>query len=169
MAAVLMSRFPNNGPELWAYQASIVRAARKYEGTAWVAYDRQYRREALAGKCLNWSRVNPRLYSEAFTGRAKAIPRCHQCLSDTHTLSACPLAAPGGNPDGLDTTKSSAPQEICRGYNDGHTRCRYRHVCSGCSYPHPWSRCPKHSSKGGHDRGRSRSPSRKGGKWQGRT
>ncbi|KAL5493374.1 hypothetical protein EMCRGX_G014550 [Ephydatia muelleri] len=73
MAAVLMSRFPNNGPELWAYQASIVRAARKYEGTAWVAYDRQYRREALAGKCLNWSRVNPRLYSEAFTGRAKAI------------------------------------------------------------------------------------------------
>ena len=133
---------------------------------------RQYRREALAGKCLNWSRVNPRLYSEAFTGRAKAIPRCHQCLSDTHTLSACPLAAPGGNPDGLDTTKSSAPQEIWR-YNDGHcryTRCRYRHVCSGCSYPHPWNRCPRNSSKeGGHGRGRSRSPSRKGGKWQGRT
>ena len=97
MAAVL-SHFPNKGPELWAYQASIVRAAHNYEGTVWVAYNRQYRWEALAGKCLNWSRVNPHLYSEAFTGRAKKILRCHQCLSDTHTLSACPLAASGGNP-----------------------------------------------------------------------
>ena len=138
-----------------------MRAARNYEGTAWVAYDRQYRREALAGKCLNWSRVKPRLYSEAFTGRAKAIPRCHQCLSDTHTLSACPLAAPGGNPDQV-----LRPTGDLQRVQGRPLRVYYRHVCSGCSYPHPWSRCPKNSSKEeGHDRGRSRSPSRKGGKW----
>ena len=53
MAAVLVTRYPDKGPELWAYQASIVRAARNYEGLAWVAYDRQYRREALARKDLN--------------------------------------------------------------------------------------------------------------------
>ena len=38
-----------------------------------VAYDRQYRREALARNYLNWSVVNSRLNSEALTGRAKVI------------------------------------------------------------------------------------------------
>ena len=76
---------------LWAYQASIVRAARNFEGTAWVAYDRQYRRKALARRDLNWSQPNSRLYNEAFTGRAKAIPRCCHCLSDAHSSSACVL------------------------------------------------------------------------------
>ena len=46
-----------------------------------MAYGRLYRREALARKDLNWSVVNSRLYSEAFTGRAKVIPRCRYCLS----------------------------------------------------------------------------------------
>eukprot|EP00731_Ephydatia_muelleri_P008707 Em0004g1045a len=48
-------------------------------GRTWVAYDRQYRREALARKDLNWSATNSRLYNEAFTGCAKAIPRCCHC------------------------------------------------------------------------------------------
>eukprot|EP00731_Ephydatia_muelleri_P038605 Em0825g2a len=42
---------------------------------AWVAYDTQYCRETLANRNLNWSRINSRLYNEAFTRRAKAIPR----------------------------------------------------------------------------------------------
>ena len=74
MTAVLVTRYPDKGTELWAYQASIFQAARNYEGVAWVAYDRQYRREALARKDLNWSATNSRLYNEAFTGHAKAIP-----------------------------------------------------------------------------------------------
>ncbi len=40
-------------PELFAYQATIVRAERNYEAGWWVAYDRQFRREALARKDLN--------------------------------------------------------------------------------------------------------------------
>ena len=50
MAAVLVTRFPGKAPELWAYQATIIRAARNFEGTYWVSYDSQYRREALAKK-----------------------------------------------------------------------------------------------------------------------
>ena len=69
MAAVLCSKFLDKAGELFAYQASIVRAKRNYEGKRWVAYDRQYRREALARKDLNWSITDPRLYNEAFTGR----------------------------------------------------------------------------------------------------
>ncbi len=42
MAATLAlaMRFPDKAPELFAYQASIVRAERNYEAGRWVAYDR---------------------------------------------------------------------------------------------------------------------------------
>lgn len=65
MAAVLCTRFPEKAPELRAYQATIIRAERNYEGKMWVTYDR---RQALAKKDLNWSVTDPRLYNEAFTG-----------------------------------------------------------------------------------------------------
>ncbi|KAL5491581.1 hypothetical protein EMCRGX_G016894 [Ephydatia muelleri] len=81
LASVLTTKHPTKSAELWAYQSAIIRAARNFEGTAWVAYDRQFRREALARKDLNWSVTNSRLYSEAFTDRAKIIPRCRYCLS----------------------------------------------------------------------------------------
>ena len=90
MAAILAWRFPDKAPELWAYQSTIIQAERNYEGKQWVAYDRQYRREALARKDLNWSTPNPRLYNEAFTGRAKAISRCSFCLQDDHASQSCP-------------------------------------------------------------------------------
>ena len=77
-------------PELLAYQAAIIWAERNYEGKQWVAYDRQYRREALARKDLNWSIPYIRHYNEAFTGRAKAIPRCSYCLQDDQPTSMCP-------------------------------------------------------------------------------
>ena len=32
MAAILVARFPEKGPELWAYQTTILRAAHNYEG-----------------------------------------------------------------------------------------------------------------------------------------
>ena len=165
MAAVLVTRYPDKGPELWAYQASIVRAARNYEGLAWVAYDRQYRREALARKDLKWSATNSRLYNEAFTGRAKAIPRCRHCLSDSHTTAHCTLDATLGTPTQVHPNAGSSSSEICRSYNAGrcqYVRCRYRHVCQERSYPHPWIQCPKNSSRGGPDQPRMRSPSRKG-------
>ena len=151
-AAVLVTRYPDKGPELWAYQASIVRAARNYEGLAWVAYDRQYRREALARKDLNWSATNSRLYNEAFTGRAKAIPRCRHCLSDSHITAHCTLDATLGTPTQVHPNAGSSSSEICRSYNAGrcqYVRCRYRHVCQECSYPHLWIQCPKNSSRGG--------------------
>ena len=50
LAVVLSTRYPNKVQELWAYQSLIIRAARNYEGQAWVAYDRQYQREALASE-----------------------------------------------------------------------------------------------------------------------
>ena len=71
MAAIC---FLEKAPELWAYQATILKAAPIYEGTAWVTYDRQFWQEALVRKDLNWSVTDPRLYNEAFTGQGKSYP-----------------------------------------------------------------------------------------------
>ena len=108
-------KVPRQGCHDVGHQSSTIRAARNYDGTAWVVYDRQLRREALARRDLNWSATNAWLYSEAFTGRAKVTPRCRYCLSETHDLQACPV-----NPDNLDPTgrRQSSPgasgKDMCR-------------------------------------------------------
>lgn len=80
MAAVLVTWFPEKGPELWAYQTTIVKAAHTYEGSNWVSYNRQYWWDMLAHKDLNRSVPNMHLYKEAFTGRARMLPRYPYCL-----------------------------------------------------------------------------------------
>ena len=90
MAAVLTASFPKKAPEMFAYLTSIVQAERNFKGSRWVAYDRCYQREALAGKSLDWSLPNTRLYNEAFTEHAKALPRCTYCLQEDHMVAACP-------------------------------------------------------------------------------
>ena len=162
MAAVLVTRFPEKGPELWAYQSTILKAAHTFEGMSWVAYDRQFRREALARKDLNWSIPNIRLYNEAFTGRARTLSRCPHCLSEEHTAAVCPYNPTPPvlgwlqEPHQLVTTparsQSAAPnkgaggQEICRNFNRERcylSRCRFLHCCLECYGPHPSARCPQ--------------------------
>ena len=163
MAAVLCTRFPEKAPELWAYQSTIVRAAKNFEGAIWVAYDRQFRKEALGTKSLDWSVSNHRLYSDAFTGRAKAVVRCQHCLSDTHSSQQCPA-----NPNPIpvlympDTSRyyhntvvppswymPPSPTKnpmVCRNYNDNrctYPKCHYIHQCLDCGHPHPYALCPR--------------------------
>lgn len=182
MAAVLCSRFPDKAAEMFAYQATIVRAERNYEGQRWVIYDRQFRREALARKDLNWSVTDPRLYNEAFTGRARAIARCAFCLQDDHSDAYCPrnpnrplfgwLPSPTAWPiaAGWPTAQALPPSalglstksgEICRRFNEGRcktARCKYQHACSLCHASHPLIECPQRSMF--QAQGRSRSPFR---------
>ena len=87
LAAVLVSRFPEKGPELWAYQSAILNAAHGYEGATWVAYDRQFRREMLARKDLNWSVPNSRLYNMRHSQAAR------KSCSDASTASQRTMAA----------------------------------------------------------------------------
>ena len=179
---MLCSRFPEKAPELFAYAATIVRAERNYEGQRWVIYDRQYRREALARKDLNWSVTDSRLYNEAFTGRARAIARCSFCLQDDHSDMYCPnnpnrsllslypghamWPAPAGWPLPISMPASTpGPStrslEICRRYNEGRckvAKCKYQHACSWCRTPHPFLDCPQRASQA--TQGRSRSPFR---------
>ena len=89
-AAVLCIRFLEKAPEFFAYQAMIVRAERNYKGRLWIEYGRQFRREALAKKNLNWSVTDTSLYSDAFIGYARMIARCQHCLQKDHSAMRCP-------------------------------------------------------------------------------
>ena len=183
MAAVLALRFPEKSAELWAYQTTILHVAHTYEGANWVAYDRLYRREMLANRDLNWSVPNPRLYSQAFTGRAKRHPQCPHCLSEDHGAPGCPhnpnppimgwfQGAPplqlgpstGQLPPGpTQVSKPTTSQEVCRNFNGNRcrfTRCRYLHICSSCGGPHAALHCPHRQITQGGQGGpiRSRPP-----------
>ena len=111
-----------------------------------MAYDRLFRREMLAKKDLNWSVPNPRLYSEAFTGRAKRHPQCPHCLSEDHAGAGCPhnptppflgwfqgtplpqeSPKPQWQPLSAPQPKPGGAQDICRNFNGNRcrfTRCR---------------------------------------------
>ena len=166
MAAILATRFPEKASELFAYQATIVQAERNYEGKQWVAYDRQFLREALACKDLDWSVTDPRLYNEAFTGRARSIPRCTHYLQDDHASTACPRnpnrpwfgwfpdpasyhSSPLYQPPLAGRQAPTPSPDICRRYNEGrckHAHCRYLHLCKECYVAHPWIARPRNTS-----------------------
>ena len=167
MAALLSSRFPHKAPELFAYQASIIRAEQNFDDRRWVAYDRRYRREAFAQKSLDWSTPNAQLYNEAFTGHARAVPRCSFCLQEDHVAQVCSrnpsrpwfgwLSGPAQSTSGLAVGQSP---ECCRRFNNGRCKqsalsCRFSHRCIDCGGPHPRTNC----SRGGQrTNARPRSP-----------
>ena len=145
MAAVLAAKYPSKAPDLLMYLRRIVYCARKFEGHAWVTYDRLYRRQASANRSLNWAAEDQALYNEAFAGRAKPTSRCRICLSEHHGTDACPDSTrplfAHQEPDGQ---RQAPPQEICRRFNENRCfvrLCKYRHACSTCGAPHPALSC----------------------------
>ena len=104
---------------------------------------------------------NQRLYSEAFTGRAKRHPQCPHCLSEGHAGAGYPhnpnpplVGWFQGTPPPQTGQSSSLPSvvppqralEVCRNFNNNRcrfTRCRFLHTCSECTGPHPAWQCPQ--------------------------
>lgn len=123
-------------------------AAKAFRGTAWVAYDRLYRRQAASQRSLDWGLEDSALYNEAFVGQAKVITRCNHCLSDNHQTEECPeflagclLAPRRFMPPQPHITPS---QEVCRRFNEGrcnYPACKYKHTCSNCGSLHPAISC----------------------------
>ena len=89
MVGVLSQKYPHMVPELMAYQATIVKCSRDFEGLAWARYDWAYRRQVAQTKDLRWSRLNPTLFSLCFAGKARRNITCAHCLSDNHTSDTC--------------------------------------------------------------------------------
>ena len=157
LVAVLCTVYAQFSPEFMAYQKTILKAARDFEGTCWVTYDSCYRRQAALNKDLSWSRRDPDLYQEAFTGRARAVSRCAHCLSREHASSFCHLAPPESHRPQPSLGPSQTPSarhkelhvELCGLYNrrEGNAcrfkSCKYVHACKACHQPHPLSSCTK--------------------------
>ena len=61
--AVLTTFYPPRSRDILAYMALIVRTAKQLGGTAWLDYDRAFRREAAASSLRDWSVMRPDLYN----------------------------------------------------------------------------------------------------------
>ena len=165
LVAVLLTKHPDKGGHFMAYLRTIVRASRNYEDSAWASYDAAYRRQAANSRSLDWGIVDSALFSEAFTGRAKQIPRCQYCLAETHRSNECqygpgtdelrPSKFPRYSPRGglstghfQYTNSQHNGIELCGRFNQAggnrctFQRCRYAHICAKCRRgPHPASEC----------------------------
>lgn len=163
---VLGGKHPESVPELMAYLITITRVSQDFAGVAWVRYDAAFRRQAAITGNRRWSQINPSLYSICFTGRAQQASRCELCFNSTHQTKECALMA---EPDpelpsrvkaveaAVVSLAAHRPPEFkptargtCNLWNANRcrfTRCRFRHVCSGCGEPHPVVSCPRREVK----------------------
>ena len=156
----LSSRFP----ETFRDQLFIVKHSKRFRYPSWLIYDKKL---AAANNIRNWSITNSELYSLAFTNQAPAINWCPICQVEggNHTYDcpqACsqlPMPMPRPQqagalpqrrvaPNPVDTpAKPPAPTQcILFNKNGGPCpygiSCKYQHICSYCSGPHPVLSCP---------------------------
>jgi hypothetical protein len=157
--AVLSTKHPSKTPHFKVYMRTIVRASRNFEGAAWASYDAAYRRQAANKQSLDWATIDPTIYNEAFTGRARLVPRCCYCLADTHEARECqyapreeppPAKQQRSNAWGAGPSQRQNPRavELCELFNSPVGNrctfkwCRFAHVCGRCKRgPHPASEC----------------------------
>ena len=151
LVSALSTKYPTMVPEFLAYQSTIVKCYKDFEGLGWAQYDRAFRRQVAVTKDLRWSQINGTLYSLCFAGKAKKSAVCAHCLSDNHSTERCPEAPPSssksrqGDRDYTRRDRETAP--ICRLFNaPGGSRCRFKHCrylhqCIACGQDHPKSAC----------------------------
>lgn len=143
-----------------SYQEIIIKVDQNFEGKVWVEYDRCYRRQVVATKSLGWAKIDTALNKEAFTGRARSVPRCNFCLSldySDHDCPACPMPVRDQPTGKVFLIGGGAPcpprplhywmtvggppafQEICQLFNSARCRvfwCKRQLVCNPCGLPH---------------------------------
>ena len=155
MVGVLSQKYPMMVPDLMAYQSTIIKCSRDFDGLAWAQYDQAYRRQAAQTKDLRWSRINT-LYSLCFAGKARCSVACVHCPSDGHRSDACPdnpasTCFPMMMTSGLSQVAPVVPGRtgqrlVCHLFNARNgPRCTYNpcKFCEGCRGNHPRSAGPK--------------------------
>lgn len=154
--AVVAKKNPERVPELMAYQTIITKASQKYRWPSWVIYDQNFRLEAASNPAQAWSKVDPSIYAQCFTGQTLCSENwCMRCQSLEHPSHRCPLRPlkrPWSAAFGQGSPKQDPAQPspaACIKYNryNGDCKfgkqCRYQHICSECGGPHPLSKCSK--------------------------
>ena len=154
-ASVLTSRRPERCRELWAYQTTIVREARRCGGLGWRSYDARFRQLAASAE-VDWSKVNTSIYAVTFIAQGNRGRMCRHCLEADHESDTCALAprAAGSHLDRstpqpvvVSTPPLRPPQgrrQVCFSWNEGrcsYPYCRFRHVCMRCQGEHRSWQC----------------------------
>ena len=155
-AAALCSFHPRMLPELMAYANTILQAHLQFTGDGWRVYDRAFRVQAASQRQTNWRCVDASLYARFVTSQSRRSATCQFCCSAGHRSNACPWGVdepssqepgtPAPRPARPISTFSPTGRPICISWNAGACRfpdsCRFRHVCSACSFPgHRSSEC----------------------------
>lgn len=83
LVSALSTTFPAYVPEFMAYQSTIVRCYRDYDGLCWVQYDQTFRRQVAVTKSLNSSLINVTLYSLCFAGNECHVYSVYTALATT--------------------------------------------------------------------------------------
>ncbi len=144
-------------PEMLAYMLAVMRAQKEFEEPAWRLYDIAFREKAASTGNRRWSQLDPVLYNQIFTGRARRVAICTHCNATNHTSEECAEAPPrkraamSHEPSGGRRAEGEAG--VCWQFNQGHCEyhpsCRFQHVCSACKRKHPLVRCPRVPRAGG--------------------
>lgn len=162
--AVVTAKDPDRTKNLLAYLSLIAKCSLKYRWPSWVVYDQNFRQEAAESGLRDWSKVDPSIYAQCFTG-ASISPEnwCKRCHSVDHASEGCPLKPSTANrrpppPAAPPSRKRPPPRsnpEPCKRFNnyDGDCKfgdsCIYQHKCDNCGeLSHPATKCskPKRSS-----------------------
>ena len=135
---VVTAYYPARVADLLKYQLLIMRTAQQFSGSAWLSYDRAFRRQAAAYKLTDWSQLNPELFHFYVSG----------CVSVEHPTAAPPVQSvsptkPSRLSDVMEASGTPSSSTLCHSWNAGRCssqflRCRFRHSCDfpGCSALH---------------------------------
>ena len=158
--AVVTAKDPERTKNMLAYLTLIAKCSLKYRWPSWLVYDQNFRQQAAEVGLKDWSKVDPSIYAQCFTG-ASVSPEnwCKRCHSVDHVSDSCPLKTSSGSrrtPPGHAASfhrKRGPPHsnpEVCKRFNayDGDCKfadnCIYQHKCDNCNeYSHPATRCSK--------------------------
>ena len=135
---VVTAYYPARVADLLKYQLLIMRTAQQFSGSAWLSYDRAFRRQAAVYKLTDWSQLNPELFHFYVSG----------CVSVEHPTAAPPVQSvsptkPSRPSDVMEASGTPSSSTLCHSWNAGRCssqflRCRFRHSCDfpGCSALH---------------------------------
>ena len=91
--SIVATKQPERVPKMLAYQAMLVREARRCGGGGWKPYDTTFRQQAAGNRAVDWSSINSSLYATTFlaqsTGKGTS---CDHCTETDHTSDACAAA-----------------------------------------------------------------------------
>ena len=135
---VVTAYYPTRVTDLLKHQLLIMRTAQQFSGSAWLAYDHAFRRQAAAYKLTDWSHLNPELFHFYVSG----------CVSVEHPTATPPVQSvsptkPSRPADVVEVSGTPSSSTLCHSWKAGRCSpqflcCRFRHSCDfpGCSALH---------------------------------